>query len=250
MSGRDDMPAPDPELAAELALGLLDGDERLEAERWRQADPAFAEEVRRWEMHFAQIADEVHDVAPRGKLQARIEKTLWGGGPERARGRKAKRARRPSWLDGLWTGILTGAASAAILAAIVFDLGPGGPGGGVLGGPEAVAELIADGTGFRAYALLTDDGSRVALGIAEGEAPPGRVLQLWAVRGDDGPYSLGLIETDVGLYELPETLRSGDGQLIVEVSEEPLGGSPEQGPTGQVLGVGEVREIASAPPLP
>ena len=245
MSERDDMramPEPDPELAAELALGLLDGDERVEAERWRMADPAFAAEVRRWETHFAALADDVEEVAPRTRVKARLDRALFSGSVATPARSRRRRKRRPSWLDGLWTGVLTGALSAAIVAAIVFDIGPRGAPPDV-GGPQAVARLISDGTGFRAYALLTDAGGRLVLGIEEGEAPPGRVLQLWAVRGDDGPYSLGLIEEDVGLYQLPESLLSGEGQLLVEVSEEPPGGSPEQGPTGQVLGVGEVREF-------
>ena len=58
------MPNPDPTLppgadpdvaAAELALGLLEGDERAAALRRQLAEPAFAREVERWREHFGTL---------------------------------------------------------------------------------------------------------------------------------------------------------------------------------------------------
>ena len=238
-------PAPDPELAAELALGLIDGDERVQAERWRMSDPAFAREVAAWESHFALLAEDIEPVEPRGRVKARLDRALFDGSPSRrSRPSRQRRRRTPGWLDGLWTGTLGGGIVAGLL---VFALlgSPWAPPGvdTPIAPPTAVAELISDSSGFRAYALLTDDGAQVVYGIAEGQAPAGRVLQLWGVRGNSGPVSLGVIEGREGVATLPNALRLASGQLTLEISEEPPGGSPQAGPTGSVLGIGQAIEF-------
>ena len=50
--------------AAELALEVLDGDERTAALRRMLDDPAFARDVARWRRHLAALYLEVEPVAP------------------------------------------------------------------------------------------------------------------------------------------------------------------------------------------
>ena len=48
--------------AAELALGVLDGEEKAAAMRRVLAEPEFAREVERWRTHFAEMFAEVDAV--------------------------------------------------------------------------------------------------------------------------------------------------------------------------------------------
>ena len=81
--------APDPlpadTQAAELALGLLNGDERAAALRRVLAEPGFAREVEEWRLRFAQLFDLWPEVeAPEGLLD-RIDRSLDGVAMPRTR---------------------------------------------------------------------------------------------------------------------------------------------------------------------
>ena len=77
-----------------------------------------------------------------------------------------------------------------------------------------------------------------------GTAPEGRVLQVWA-HGDDQPaISVGLFGAgETARLELPDTLRGIEGTFTMGISEEPPGGSQQGGPSGEVLGLGEIRGL-------
>ena len=65
--------APDPDMtAAELALGLLDGEERAAALRRVLADPAFAREVEEWRQRLAGLFDDYPEVAAPESVDARL----------------------------------------------------------------------------------------------------------------------------------------------------------------------------------
>ena len=66
--------------AAELALGLLEGDERAAALRRTLAEPAFARDVERWRRHFGALFASVPDVAPAPDLGDRVIARLDGPG--------------------------------------------------------------------------------------------------------------------------------------------------------------------------
>ncbi|MCM8557420.1 anti-sigma factor [Sphingomicrobium sediminis] len=66
MSEKDDV------TAAELALGLLEGDERAAAQRRVLSDPEFAAEVEKWRDHFATLFPQVPEAEPPASLEARI----------------------------------------------------------------------------------------------------------------------------------------------------------------------------------
>src|SRR5436190_10810231 len=64
--------------AAELALGLLEGEERAQALRRMLAEHGFAQEVERWRAHLAQLFDLWPAMeAPPGVL-GRVERTIDG----------------------------------------------------------------------------------------------------------------------------------------------------------------------------
>ncbi len=81
-TARDDIGEPEV-AAAELALGLLEGDERAAALRRQLADPDFARDVERWRLHFGTLFAEVPSAEPARDLGERVIARL--DGPARAR---------------------------------------------------------------------------------------------------------------------------------------------------------------------
>ena len=71
-SGTEDWMA----LAAEYALRLPDGEDRLRAERLMSSDPAFAAEVARWRGRLEPLADEVEPAAVPRDLWNRIDQAI------------------------------------------------------------------------------------------------------------------------------------------------------------------------------
>jgi len=59
-------------LAAEHALGLLEGEEARRARLLAASDPDFAESVARWEARLAPLGDEIAAAAPDPRLRDRI----------------------------------------------------------------------------------------------------------------------------------------------------------------------------------
>ena len=72
----DDLLPETPMTAAELALGLLEGDERAAALRRTLTDPLFAAEVESWRDHFGLLFDAVPEIAAPGGGLARVEASI------------------------------------------------------------------------------------------------------------------------------------------------------------------------------
>ncbi len=110
--------------------------------------------------------------------------------------------------------------------------------------PSLVAAL-APGPGAGEFVATYDPATgTISVTRLAGVPDPGRVFEVWAVV-DDAPVSLGLLpEGPRGRIVLPPDLaaRIGDGTKV-EVSEEPAGGSPEAGPTGDVMAIGFLRDV-------
>ncbi|MGZ9811714.1 anti-sigma factor [Pseudoroseicyclus sp. H15] len=212
----------DPRLtAAEYALGLLTSAQARAFEQDMAGDPALAAEAMAWGERLAQMAEaEVDPVSPPAHLRRRIETRLFGSGRRRA-----------------WFG-LGGVVAAAIVAlAIVFgpQLMPGQ-------GPvdqEYVATVASDDQTLVATAAYHADLGALRVLLQSGEAPSGRVLELWAIVGDEAPVSLGLIDAPEQMLALsPELAASLPTGLLLAITDEPPGGAPNGEPTGSVLAAG------------
>ena len=66
----------DERLAAEYAMGLLEGEELLAARGRMANEPAFAGLVSRWEQHLMPLLDDVADAAPSPEVWDRIASEL------------------------------------------------------------------------------------------------------------------------------------------------------------------------------
>lgn len=224
----------DAALAAEFVLRLLDPAEEAACGARELVDPAFAAEVARWRDDFEGLDAAYPPVAPPAGLRGRVEERLYG------RAAETPSALARLWESvALWRGLAAGAAAVAVWFALAPPRAPDA---------EQLAELIAamaprEGGGEFVASYDPETGT-ISVTRLVGDADPGRVLQLWALV-DAAPVSLGLLTEDPrGEIVLPPDLaeRIGDGTLV-EVSEEPEGGSPTGRPTGTILAAGFLRDV-------
>lgn len=228
--------------AAELALGLLDGDERAAALRRVLAEPAFATDVERWRLYVAQLFDLWPEVEPPEGLIDRIDLSLGGPSPIRAR-------RLP------WPMIATVMTAIAAMLLVVVALRPNPtlppappppvPVGQPAPPPTSPQPMLvaALGTEKPVPAVFEPATGRLRLAGSPAVAA-GRVAQLWVIGGDATPHALGLLGDGDNALVLTgvDAARLVAGATLA-VSDEPPGGSPQPTPTGPVVATGALRAV-------
>lgn len=223
-------------LAGELALEILDGDDRAAAFRLMLSDPDFARAVEMWRRHFATLFDQWPAAEPSPGLEARV---LAANDDSRV-GRSGV---APAWR---WLAGATTLAAACLTLALVVR-------------PERVVMLPAPPVARVApplVAAMTPAGDNPAVGKPFGAVfdagkgqvrlagavtvPQGRTAQLWAIGGDGVPRPLGLI-AGAGASSVtiagPNRAQLAAGTTLA-ISVEPAGGSPTGLPTGPVVATG------------
>lgn len=249
----DDLPLSGPErdhaLAAEMALGLLEGDEARAAADRQAADPAFAREVRMWHERFAALADELTPVLPPARARHAIRERLGHA--------SAPLANDPTETTPWWRGtfgVIAGLVVAAAVALFVIlpglrqsGTGPGTAGSGA-GGGDAVqqaayrAVLQSDESSLRVEAQLS--GREMQISLRDGGAAAGRDLEIWWIAPDgSAPISIGLVPQDGDLrMTLPEGMEPS-AEVQLALSDEPQGGSPTGQATGPVVAIGRLTSL-------
>ncbi len=232
--GSDD----DSVLAAEYVLYLLPREERARAEARLDVDGGFRRQVVRWAEHFASLAAEVSPVSPPPRLRAALDRIVSAETvkPRARRGRGGAVAGAFGWLLG---GLVAAVASLVILSVALPRIEP------PYSGPFYEATLEEDGSTLVAQARFDPRDGTLVIERRSGAAPPGRVLELWLLpEGAEAPTSLGVLPDDpVSRVTLPSDVAEGIPGGLLEISEEPAGGSPTGGPTGEVLAVGQVGTV-------
>jgi len=219
--------APDPDMtAAELALGLLDGEERAAALRRVLADPHFAREVEQWRQRLAGLFDDYPEVAAPDSVAARL------AAPE-----PLPQARATSGFR--WPiAALVGAVAAMLALFVVLQ-----PTSQVTGPPHhmMVASLMMSDKSGAVPAMVDMTTGEMRIGEA-GMAPQGKTAQLWMIGGDGVPKPMGMLaSTGPSRMMLPMEKRRGlKAGIMLAVSIEPLGGSPTGLPTGPVVASGKL----------
>ncbi len=227
-------------MAAELALGVLDGDERAAATRRVLAEPGFAREVEAWRAHFALLFTAWPDAQPSSDVEARLVHLVGQiTSDERV-------ARRNPWM---WsTGVATLLAACLVLA---LALRPERT--VIIGAPIATARpapLIAaiaptkDGPDAKPFAAVYDAGTG-EISLAGGvDVPTGRSAELWVIGADAAPHSLGLLDGPASRVSIGgRNLRRVTTGVTLAVTIEPEGGSPSGLPTGPVVASGTLAKI-------
>lgn len=238
------MPNPDPTLpldadpdvaAAELALGLLEGDDRAAALRRQLADPAFAREVERWREHFGVLFAGTADRAPPAHLAQRIEAHL---------DRPQFTARAPA--VGFWRPLaLVSSLAAATLAGVMVVRPVPSPAPIVQPAAPAAQMFAALAHGKEAPmpAIYDQAASTVRL-PGPMPIPAGHSAQLWAIPDGGKPIPLGLFRV-VGTTIIADAKSAAmmkPGTMLA-ISLEPVGGSPTGQPTGPVVASGMLTKV-------
>ncbi len=201
-------------MAAEYVLGVTDLAARQAAEARARRDPAFAARIAAWEARFAPLNDAIAE-APAPDLMPRIEARLFPIQPAR---------RAPwAWLRGLGPGLV-------VLGLVAwFMLAPARP--------ELTATLVPQNGGPTWLALLS--GQDLVISRMAGRCPgEGRDFELWIIRGDAAPVSLGVMPA-TGMHLTVTDVTPG---TVLAVSLEPKGGSPTGQPTGPILALGPLQK--------
>ena len=224
----DEADIPGDTSAAELALGLLDGEERATALRRVLADPDYARAVEGWRMRFAQLFDLWPEAeAPEGLID-RIDAGIGGPAP-------VSRLRMP------WPALAIGssAVAAALLVFVAVRPAPPVPAPVLVAarpGPLLVASM--DAKAAPVPAVFDSRGGSLRVASAP-ETPPARVAQLWVIGRDGVPHALALLGARAQVVNLSaaDRARIAAGATLA-ISIEPLGGSPTGLPTGPVVAKG------------
>lgn len=222
-------------VAAEFALGVLSGDALAEARARAASDPAFAQEVARWNGRFAPLLEEIDPVTAPDALWHRIEQAT--GAAPGGSNVIALRRRVTVW-RGL-TGAMT--ALAATLAVVMVNRPVPPPPVAVPAASPMVAMIKA---GTEVAAVANWDKATRALLVSEVKMPvvPGRDYELWVIPADGTPRSVGVMPATPHLRMAlagPMAAMLAEGATLA-VSLEPRGGSPTGAPTGPVVASGKL----------
>lgn len=197
-------------LAAEYVLGTLPLPERLAVQRRLRDDAAFAGRVAAWETRLSPLNEDYAE-APAPDLLPAIEARLFGTPAPRRR-----------WSLRLWLGALGGAVGTVALVALVLVWLPRPQ------GPTYVATLGATGQAVVYTAAYDPASETLTLTRTAGPGPaPGHDYQLWSIGTDGVPKPLGLVSAPKDTQRVPG-LAPG---IVLAVSVEPTGGSPNGKPT-------------------
>ncbi|MEO6581611.1 MAG: anti-sigma factor [Sphingomicrobium sp.] len=236
-------PAERDELAAEFALGVLDGEGLRRARRLAASDAEFRAAVAHWSGQLAPLLDDIAPVAPPARLWSGIEAGLgsaMSGEPPRS---------NVVYLNqrlNLWRGIAAGATALAASLALVLVNQPPQP----LPSPSApvavqapLAAMLGDDQRDLKLMASYDPASHRLMVAAASDmaAEPNHAHELWMIPADGKPRSLGTMPGPKMRAELPmpmaEQLREG---VTLAISVEPTGGSPTGLPTGAVIASGKL----------
>lgn len=236
-------------LAAELAIGLLAGEERSRAEARASDDVDFAREVEWWQQQLAPLLETGADVPPPEHLRERIEARLRVpvldtpalNEPLRGRAADGRRAARWRWIG---IGGALGALAASIVAWVVTPPPPVAPPPVIARAPSLLVASLASTSGDAKPVTIVIERERATVRLAGAiDVPSNRVGQLWRIAPGGKPISLGVLPavTASRLRLARATLPVAGDQVAISV--EPSGGSPTGQPTGPVIAAGALAEV-------
>jgi anti-sigma-K factor RskA len=216
-------------LAAEFALGTLQGRARRRFERSLKDDPALRRLVAAWQERLAPLNEGIAPVQPPARVWRTIEQRI----------RKTSRRGTGIWDSlGFWRTASFAASAAVMLLAVILAMG-----------------IPTSKPHDTMVAVLSDDQSNPAITVSwqadprgaerlrvrvmgHAEMAPDTAWELWMLPGgDQKPVSLGLITTHENqTVLLPRPLAVAINHASgLAMSVEPKGGSPTGVPTGPIL---------------
>ncbi len=219
-------------LAAEFALGVLDGAERLSAERRFATEASFAREVEAWQERLAALTGGIATEQPAPRVWAGVAQRL-----DTSNNVVELRLRRSVTLWRAATG--AAAATAAALALVVAWPRPAPP-----AAPVLTARLSATAKGPTVFVAFYDPGRKaIVLTPASVSAAQDRSPELWLIPVGGKPIPLGVAAFGSSVQLLPAASLTSVGSGVLAVSVEPRGGSPTGQPTGPVIATGQLTSL-------
>lgn len=212
-------------LAAEIALGLLDGPEGAAASRRAVADPALATRVDWWREQFAVLVED--GVEPGPSLWPRITAALPGNDNAAA-------------LVGRWRAAAVAAMLVAVVLGASLALRPAPP--APLSAPVATPVLLASLTGEPGVlATIAYNAAAGRLTIVPGDLRTGAGdAELWIIPAGGTAHSLGTIDP----AKATTTPARADARQFIgtgatfAITREQRGGSPTGQPQGPIVASG------------
>jgi anti-sigma-K factor RskA len=259
MTGPDNKPEDgverdDPMIAAEWALGLLEGEELLAARGKYATDPEFAARKEWWDGWFAPLTDAIPGAEPGAHV--------WDGIAARVAAQQAAqtapagesgassnvieleaKVRRWQWVAGL-----SSAAAAVALALFAFAPGrsPVEPPAQIAAAAPMVATVPIGETGLRLDVTYIPESEQMLVAAIGLTADGVHDHELWLVPADGGALqSLGVVAPgEVRAMALPAGIvaKLGDGASLV-LTREPIGGKPEGVDAGPVVAKGAFTRV-------
>jgi anti-sigma-K factor RskA len=244
----------DPMIAAEWALGLLEGEELLAARGKYATDPNFAWRKEWWDDWFAPLSDAMLGAAPGehvwNGIAARVtaaQEAVDAPVGDVAAGSNvvALEARVRLWQRIAGLSSIAAAAQLAWVALTPAQVGVAPPAQIAAAAPMVATVPIGE-TGLRLDVTYIPDSERMVV-AAIGLTPDGvHDHELWLVPADGTPLqSLGVVEPGaVRSMSLPAAAvaKLGDGASLV-LTREPIGGKPANKDAGPVVAKGAFSRV-------
>lgn len=245
----------DPMIAAEWALGLLEGEELLAARGKYATDPQFAWRKEWWDDWFAPLSDAIPGAEPGEHvwdgIAARVEAAQTA--PVTARTASASPAnvielqakvRRWQWVAGISS--MAAVVALALLGSMPIRLVPDVAPDQVAAAAPMVATVPIGETGLRLDVTYIPDTERMVVTAIGLTADGVHDHELWLVPADGTPLqSLGVVEPGaVRSMALPAavTAKLGEGASLV-LTREPIGGKPADKDAGPVVAKGTFSRV-------
>jgi anti-sigma-K factor RskA len=208
-------------LAAEYVLGTLTGGARRRFDALLPAHPALRQAVSGWERRLLPMALKAETVQPAPRVWSAIEGQLGWTPPAKASSLRLR----------FWQAF----AAVATVAAVVLGTTTHN---GLTEAPMIVVLHATKGPETLVAGLSPDRQQISIQPLQKVSLTSDQSLELWALKKDGPPASLGVIASDkltaINKHALPKDTKG------LAVSLEPLGGSPTGAPTGPVLFVGDL----------
>jgi anti-sigma-K factor RskA len=239
----------DPMIAAEWALGLLEGEELLAARGKYATDPDFAWRKEWWDDWFAPLTDAIPGAEPAAHVWDAIAARV--AAQQAAQAAPAGEAAAASNLVELearvrrwqWVAGLSSMAAAVALALFAFAPGrsPVEAPAQVAAAAPMVATVPIGESGLRLDVTYIPESEKMLVAAIGLTADGVHDHELWLVPADGSPLqSLGVVAPgEVRSMALPATVvaKLGDGASLV-LTREPIGGKPEGVDAGPVVAKG------------
>jgi anti-sigma-K factor RskA len=225
------------DLAAEHALGVLDGEERLRAQALQRSDPRFAASVEAWQVRLAPLLREVAEGKPGDHLWDGISGRIFGSNDNALRSARRWRA----------ATLVSGAIAASLAVIMLVDPGRT-PAPAPVPAQVASTQHIAQLVDPQGKPLLTIGYDRQAGTMKISEATlgaEGRVPELWVIPADGKPRSLGELTANGTSRAMPPAQLQqflSDGATLA-ITLEKREGIPHAAPSGSIIASGTVTSI-------